>query len=77
MKPEKDEVSLVVEGDHLSAQKLRVLWEERGKQSADAVAQTRGKVIQDHFWIVLGWFFASSLQRENMTLDHAWLSSGI
>lgn len=77
VEPEKDKVSLVVEGDHLSAQKLRVLWEERGEQSADAVAQTCGEVIQDHFWIVLGWFFASSLQRENMTLDHTRLSSGM
>lgn len=38
VEPEKNKVSLVVEGDHLSAQKLWVLWEKGSKQSSDAVA---------------------------------------
>ena len=65
---EKDEVSLVVEGGNLSAHKLRVLWEESSEQPADAVAQTCAEVIEDHFWKVFSWLFASSLQRQNTTV---------
>lgn len=63
MEPEKNEVSLVVEGDHLSTQKLWVLWEKGSEQSSDAVAQTCGEVVQNHLWIVFSWIFAPSLQK--------------
>lgn len=66
MEPEKNEVPLVVEGDHLSAQKLGVLWEKSSEQSSDAVAQTCGEVVQNHLWIVFCWIFAPPLQK------HAW-----
>lgn len=65
MESEKDEVSLVVEGGDLSTNKLGVLWKESGKQPADAVAQTCAEVVEDHFWGVFSWLFASSLQRGN------------
>lgn len=66
MEPEKDEVSLVVEGGDLSTHKLGVLWKESSEQPADAVAQTCGEVVEDHLWGVFSWIFASSLQRENI-----------
>lgn len=67
MEPEEDEVSLVVEGGHLSTHELGVLWEERSEEPSDAVAQARGEVVEDHLWGVLSWIFAASLQRENTT----------
>lgn len=67
MESEKDKVSLVVEGDDLSAHELRVLWEESGEQPADAVAHTCAEVVKDHLWRVFSRIFASSLQRENTT----------
>lgn len=45
VEPEKNKVSLIVERDHLSAQKLWVLWEKRCKQSSHAVTQTCGEVV--------------------------------
>lgn len=62
---EKDEVSLVVEGGHLSAHKLRVLWKESGEQPADAVAQTCAEVVEDHLWGVFSGILASSLHRDD------------
>lgn len=64
MESEKDEVSLVVESGNLSTQKLRVLWEESSKHSADAVTQTSCEVVKNHLWIVFSRIFSSSLQRE-------------
>lgn len=69
MESEKDEVSLVVEGGNLSTQKLRVLWEESGKHSADAVTQTSCEVVQNHLWIVFSRIFSSSLPREKKTMQ--------
>lgn len=63
MEPEKNEVSLVVEGDHLSAHKLWVLGEEGGKESSDAVTQTSGEVVQNHLWIMFRWIFAPPLRK--------------
>lgn len=63
VEPEKNEVSLVVEGDHLSAQKLWVLGEEGSKQSSDAVTQTCGEVVQNHLRIMFCWIFAPSLRK--------------
>lgn len=45
VEPKKNEVSLVVEGDHLSTQKLWVLGKEGSKESSDAVTQTCGEVV--------------------------------
>lgn len=73
MKPEEDEVSLVVEGGDLSTHKLRVLWEEGSEQPADAVAQTCGEVVEDHLRGVFSWIFASSLPRENISNDEQHL----
>lgn len=72
VEPEKNEVSLVVEGDHLSAQKLWVLGEEGGKESSDAVAQTSGEVVQNHFGIMFCWIFAPPLRKRkhSVTLLH-------
>ena len=54
MESEEDEVSLVVEGDHLSALKLRVVWEERGKHPPNSVSQSSREVIEDHLWLMGG-----------------------
>lgn len=70
MESEKDEVSLVVEGGDLSTHKLGVLRKESGQQSADAVAQTCGEVVEDHLWRVLCGLFTPSLQRESSCWDH-------
>lgn len=48
----EDEVSLVVEGDDSSSPELRVMREESGKHPSHGVTQTRGKVVQDYFWLV-------------------------
>lgn len=71
MEPEEDEVSLVVESCNLSTNKLRVLWEESSKQTADGVSQTSGEVIEDDLWRVFGWVFTSSLRRVNGTMKLA------
>lgn len=65
VKSEKDEVSLVVEGGHLSSNELRFLWEKSGQQAADAVSQTGGEIVEYHLWVVFGWIFASSLWDKN------------
>lgn len=65
VEPEENEVPLVVEGGHLPAQELRVLGEEGGKQSSDAVTQACGEVVQDHLGVMFRWILASPLQRQN------------
>lgn len=65
VEPEKDKVSLVVEGGHLPTHELRALREECSEHPANAVAQTCRKVVEDYLWMMLSWIFASSLQREN------------
>lgn len=64
MEPEKDEVSLVVEGGDLSTHKLWALWKEGGEQTADGVSQASGEIVDDHLRVMFGWIFSSSLQRE-------------
>lgn len=46
---EKDVVSLVVKCSYLSANELRVVWEERRKHAADGMAEACCEIIQDHF----------------------------
>lgn len=61
MKPEEDEVSLVVESGNLSTYKLWILRKKCSKQTADAVAQSSGEVIQNDLWIVFCWCLSFSL----------------
>ena len=63
MESEKDEVSLVVEGDDLPAHKLRVLRKESGKQPTDGVSQAGAEVIENYLRRVFRWIFTSSLQK--------------
>ncbi len=53
MVPEKNEVSLVVEGDDSSAFELRVLGEEGGKEPADLDTDFGVKVVENEFRDVL------------------------
>jgi len=69
VKPEKYEVSLVVEGRNLPTHKLGVVWEEGGEQTADAVAQARAEVVQDHLRGVLRRVFASPLRTTERSVD--------
>ena len=54
MKSEEDEVSLVVEGDHLSSTELRVVGEQGGKHPSNGVTQSSREVVKDHLWLVGG-----------------------
>lgn len=65
MKSEEDEISLVVKGGHLSSDKLWVVGEERGKQSADAVAEARCEVVEDDLRAVFCRLFPSSLTKQH------------
>lgn len=65
MKPKEDEISLVVKGGHLSSNELRVVGEERSEQSADAVAETRGEVVQDDLRVMFCGLFPSSLTKQH------------
>lgn len=54
MASDKDEIALVVKGDHLAARKLGDVGEEGDKQAADAVAQLGDKVVEDQLGRVAG-----------------------
>lgn len=48
MVAKEDVVSLIVEGDHFSAFKLRLVVKDRGKHATDSVAQSCGHVVDDY-----------------------------
>ena len=52
MKSEEDEVSLVVEGDHLPSTKLRAVGEESSEHAPNCVTEPSGEVVEDHLWLV-------------------------
>ena len=54
MKSEENEVSLIVEGDHLTSTKLGVVVKERSKHPSNRVTKPRREVVQNHFWLVGG-----------------------
>lgn len=47
--PEEYKISLVVEGDHAPAVELRIVVEEGGEHSRDAVTQSSAEVVQKNF----------------------------
>lgn len=71
---EKDEVSLIVKGGDLSTHKLRVLREQSGEQTTNAVSEAGGEVVENHLWIVFGWLFTSSLKTGDRTAVHQYES---
>lgn len=73
MKPEKYEVSLVVEGRDLPTHKLGVMWEEGGEQTTDAVAQACAEVVQDHLRGVFRRVFASPLRTAERSVNSSVL----
>lgn len=52
MTSKEDEISLVMEGDTLSALKLRIVREERCQETRNRVTEPSAEVIKYHFWFV-------------------------
>ena len=48
----KDEISLVVKGDHLPAFKLRLVGEERAEEATGATAEPSDEIVENEFWDV-------------------------
>lgn len=69
MKPEEDEVSLVVESGNLSANKLWILRKQSSKHAADAVAQSGGEVVQNDLRGVLCWLLSFSLNHKHTEIQ--------
>ncbi len=47
--PDKDVVTLIVEGDDSPALELRIIGEDGGEHPRHGVTQPGGEVVQDHF----------------------------
>lgn len=65
VKPEKNEVPLIVKCGDLTAHKLWIMRKQSSKHPADGVTQSSREVIKDDFWDVLRWVLTSSLVRKN------------
>lgn len=52
MTPEKQEVSLIVQGDDLSTFEFGHGGIERLEHSADHVSESRNEAVEDEFWVV-------------------------
>ena len=52
MTSKENKISLVVEGNTLSALKLRIVRKERCQQTCDRMTKPRAEIIEDHFWSV-------------------------
>ena len=73
VKPEEDEVSLVVKSGNLTTFKLWILRKQCSKHAADAVSQPSGEVVQNDLWVVFSWVFSSSLHRGKREPKHSTL----
>ncbi len=65
VKPEKNEVSLIVKCGDLTAHKLWIMRKQSSKQPADGVTESSREVVKDDFRDVFRWVLTSSLVSKN------------
>ena len=56
-------ILLIVECGNLPSNKLRIMGKERCKHTSNRVTQSCCKIVQNYFWYVFCWVFASSLEK--------------